>query len=139
MYEYTRQILLAEWDENNTFINDFYIDVFVHEIGHNWDSDLELTSVAPALAGEWDNFMAVAGWQDNGPGPGYTLSGDGQWWYQSNAWFYDNYARTNPYEDMATAWEYFFEPYQDPQQNHASMQPRMDVLDRIMTELGQWP
>ncbi len=135
-YDYTRRISIAEWDENNSFVNDFYIDVFVHEIGHNWDSELELTSVSGDLAGTWNSFLAIADWRDSDPGPGYTRSADGQWWYGNSAWFYDNYGRTNPHEDMATSWEYYFEPYQAAG-DHSLMQPRLDILDAVMAELSQ--
>jgi Ca2+-binding RTX toxin-like protein len=130
-YDYTRRIRIVEWDETNPWTNDAFIDVFVHEIGHNWDSEEELTSVLPGLAGQWGNFMAVADWQSTWPGAGYTQSLDGQWWYRSNAWFYEDYARTNPREDMATTWEYFFDQYQDGSLDHSAMMPRLAVLDNI--------
>jgi Ca2+-binding RTX toxin-like protein len=136
VYDYTREIRIAEWDDTSSWYNDQFIDVFVHEIGHNWDSELELTAALPSLSGQWNAFLAVSDWRDSNPGPGYTLSLDGQWWYINSAWFVENYARVSPREDLATAWEYYFEQYQDSSANHSNIQPRMDILDNIFAALG---
>lgn len=136
VYDYTREIRIVEWDDNSSWYNDQFIDVIVHEIGHNWDSELELTSALSSLSGQWNAFLAVSDWRDSNPGPGYTLSLDGQWWYLNSAYFFENYARVSPREDMATAWEYYFEQYQDSTANHSNMQPRMDILDNIFAALG---
>ncbi len=135
VYDYTRQIRIVEWDDSSSWYNDQFIDVVVHEIGHNWDSELELTSALPSLTGNWNSFLAVSDWRNSNPGIGYTQSLDGQWWYLSSAYFVENYARVSPREDMATAWEYYFEQYQDSSANHTNMQPRMNILDSIFATL----
>ncbi len=136
IYDYTRQIRIAEWDEAIAWQNDQFVDVFVHEIGHNWDSERELDAALPGLGTWFGSYLAIADWRSTFPGAGYTQSLDGNWWYRSNAWFQENYARTNPYEDIATGWEYWFETYQDPNADHSLIQPRMDVFDAIFAALS---
>jgi Ca2+-binding RTX toxin-like protein len=136
VYDYTRQIRIAEWNEASAWYNDQMVDVFVHEIGHNWDSATELDAALPGLGAWFQSYLSIADWRSTNPGAGYTLSLDGRWWYRSNAWFQENYARTNPYEDIATGWEYWFETYQDPNVDHSQIQPRMDVFDAIFAALA---
>jgi hypothetical protein len=42
----------------------------------------------------------------------YQRSGDGQWWHLKTAEFVRGYGKTNPYEDWATVWEYYFDEFQ---------------------------
>ena len=132
---YHREIRIADWDETNSFYNYAYQYVGIHELAHNWDSDLEFTSAASTLAGLWNQFLAISDWQQSNPGSGYSQSLDGNWWYLSSASFAENYGRTNPNEDMATSWEYYFTDYQDPNLNHSNLQSKMDILDQVFNAL----
>ena len=78
--------------------NDAISTVF-HEIAHNWH-------YASTNAG-YNGFLALSGWRRNG-GAGFTRSTDGQWYYRSDARFYEDYGRTNPHEDFATCFEAAF-------------------------------
>jgi hypothetical protein len=70
-----------------------------HEIAHNWNYE--------ANNPLYKDFLALSGWRRNG-GPGFTRSTDGQWHYRSDARFFDDYGRTNPWEDFATCFEAAF-------------------------------
>ncbi len=134
-YVYTREIRIADWDENIPFYNDQFQSIAMHEIGHNWDSELELSSASPALGGLWNNFLTISDWQENYPGAGYTQSLDGNWWYLSTANFAENYGRNNPNEDFSTSLEYYFTEYQDPSLDHSDLQSKMDLLDALFDNL----
>ena len=54
---YYREIRIADWNENSAYQNEFFEDVIIHEIGHNWDSDLELTNVSSSMTGLWNSFL----------------------------------------------------------------------------------
>ena len=91
-------------------LGDFLPAVIAHEIGHDYD---EL-----AIENGWND---LSGWvQSNSrPGSDYTEGGSDlgsdddtrfttPWWYRTNAWFPTDYARTDPYEDFAESFEYFW-------------------------------
>jgi Ca2+-binding RTX toxin-like protein len=76
-----------------------------HEFGHNWDEPEENEFA--------DDFRAVSGWiQSSSPPAGYTPSSgtDDNWYYRTSAagTFAREYGKTNPEEDMGTAWEAYF-------------------------------
>ncbi len=134
-YTYHREIQIADWDESIPFYNDAFQAVVIHEIGHNWDSELEMTSALDNLQGLWDSFMSISQWQPDDPGPGYTQSLDGQWWYLSTAEFAEDYGRSNPHEDFSTSWQYYFGDYQDASLDHSGLQSKMDLLDALFDQL----
>lgn len=111
VYTYHREIHILEWDETSSWYNEQFQSVTLHEIGHNWDSALELASISAGAEALWETFLAESDWLSENPGdPGaYSLSLDGQWWYRSDAIFAENYGRTNPYEDWSTVWELYFD------------------------------
>lgn len=134
-YTYDREIRFAEWDETSTYWNGVYESTVGHELAHNWDSDLELTTFNSAWTGRWADFLALSGWTDSNPNDpqNYTLSGDGTWWYLSNSSFAETYGQTNPYEDSATIWEYYFsgQSTQDP-----GLQAKLDWLDQLFDDVS---
>jgi predicted Zn-dependent protease with MMP-like domain len=134
-YQYDREIRIVDWDESSQWYNDQFVMTTIHEIGHNWDSDLELESVAPVLGDVWESFLAISGWTDVNPNnSSYTLSSDGQWWYLNDASFAENYGRSNPYEDLATMWEYLFTT--DPADYDPDLQPKLDIYSTVFSLLS---
>ncbi len=132
--DFDREIHILDWNESNASTNVSFQAVVQHEIGHNWDSELELTQAMPSLAGEWADYMSLSGWVDTDPGSGsYTLSGDGNWWYLNTASFADSYGRTNPHEDISTIWELHFsgDTTTDP-----GLLSKLSLLDDIFTALS---
>jgi Ca2+-binding RTX toxin-like protein len=80
--------------------------LIVHEIGHNWQG-----SGNPYA----DDFKAVSSWTTDPPDENYILSPGGVWWYDGNLsligeepGFVSTYAQTNPYEDFAETFTYYF-------------------------------
>ena len=105
-----REIRFADWNETEAWQNDHIQSTVIHEIAHNWDSEMELTNANASWIGRWNNFTGLSGWTNTNPNDSvnYSLSLDQQWWYSSNSTFFENYGRTNPYEDSATTWEFLF-------------------------------
>ena len=135
-YTYTRELRFADWDETNAFYQNAAADLAVHEIAHNFDSSEELLRVSPNLEYLWSTFEGVSGWTDTNPNDptNYSLSNDGQWWYLSNSSFVWNYGRTNPKEDFATLWEYYFDDYQNDH-DRPDLQSKLDVLDTLFGDM----
>lgn len=134
-YTYEREIHILDWDDTSTFYNNQFVDVLIHEFAHNWDSDTELASISEPLGSYWDSFIALSGWTSSQPTSGdYTQSADGNWWYESSAQFAENYGRTNPYEDMATLFEYYFENGVDGG-GSSNLDQKVALLDALMEEL----
>ncbi len=135
-WTYLREIRIAEWDESDAWMNDQFASVCAHEIGHNWDGELELQTLSAAAGQLWNSFLALSGWQESNPGGGtHQQSLDGEWWYLQNAAFHDSYGRTNPFEDFATTWELFFDPNASAG-NQQLMAAKLAVLDQLMALLG---
>ena len=79
----------------------FLDDVVYHEMGHNFDMQSENPFI--------NSFRAVSNW-DTFADPGDTLSGDGRWYYNDTANnFFRPYATTNPFEDYAVTFNYYFQ------------------------------
>ncbi len=134
IYDYTREIQIADWNENSEFYNNFYQSTVIHELAHNWDDDFELEAVSAQVGLLWNDFLNVGGWTDTDPGSSnYTQSNDGNWWYINSASFADPYGRTNPNEDMATIWEHYF--------NHgmtgdANLLQKLDIVDQVIQSVS---
>jgi Ca2+-binding RTX toxin-like protein len=81
----------------------------IHEIAHNWDSQGETQAEVDGTF--WQRWLDLSGWvprSGTAPAPaGKSISGDGQWFYNSTAVFARNYGRWNPREDWATTWELY--------------------------------
>jgi Ca2+-binding RTX toxin-like protein len=130
-YTYTREIRLLDWNENSSWYNQQFQSVTLHEIGHNWDSALEMSQISPQGNQWWQAFLNLSGWQNSNPNSNaYTQSHDGQWWYLNTAVFAESYGQTNPYEDWATIWEYYFNPGSDANVT-AALQPKLDRLQAL--------
>src|SRR5262249_22998125 len=78
----------------------------VHEIGHNWQGSGN---------SYMDDFMAVSSWTQEPPNDNYNLSPGGIWWYDEklnllgqDLGFVSIYATTNPDEDFAETFTYYF-------------------------------
>lgn len=130
-YTYDREIQFAEFDENDLWESYQATMTAIHEVGHSWDSVAEIENV---LAGEghiWTDFMAVSQWTDVDPGSSsFSVSNDGQWWYDSSSEFAYNYGRTNPYEDWATIFEAKFDPYFASEQERLA--DKLFYFDQLM-------
>ena len=130
---WNREIYILDWDETSSFYNEAYKDVLIHEVGHNWDSELELSQLPVDLSSYAVDFANLSGWTNQDPNnASYTQSLDGQWWYLNDSVFFDNYGRTNVYEDFTTSIEAYFngESPTDP-----ALQSRLSVLDQIFAAL----
>ncbi|MEL7498412.1 MAG: calcium-binding protein [Planctomycetota bacterium] len=134
-YTYDREIHFADWDETSSFYNDQFAQVMIHELAHNWDSETELNAVASSLGSYWNDFMALSGWTDQDPNSSaYTRSNDNQWWYLSSSQFAENYGRTNPNEDMATIFEYYFENGNGT--SSSNLDQKLNLVDAVFSELA---
>lgn len=71
--------------------SDWLAQVVFHEVGHNWDNEND----------NWNQWKNISGWRESWAS-GHTLSGDGQWYHDSDATFARNYGKSNPREDFAT-------------------------------------
>ncbi|MCH2180058.1 MAG: hypothetical protein MK106_14770 [Mariniblastus sp.] len=129
-----REIRFAEWNETVAWENDHIQSTVIHEIAHNWDSEMELTAVDSSWIGRWNNFTGLSDWTAINPNDSvnYSLSLDQQWWYSSNSTFFENYGRTNPYEDSATTWEFLF--YGDSA-GDAILQDKLDHVNALLNDL----
>ncbi len=133
-YTFSREIRIVDWDETNAFQNDQFQDVLIHEIGHNWDSDLQLTQASSNLANVWQGYLDISGWTDTDPGSSnYTASSDGQWWYLNTATFFQDYGKTNPAEDMGTTWERYFS---GDVTSDSQLLAKLAVLDQLFQEFA---
>jgi len=135
-YTYEREIHFADWDESSSWYNSQYSLVAVHELGHNWDSELELETISPSAGQLWNSFVAVSDWRDVNPNqPGsFFESLDSNHWFASSSFFADEYGQTNPREDFATIWEYFFNPNSDSGMA-GSLQSKLTVLNSLFSML----
>ncbi|MEZ6094548.1 MAG: calcium-binding protein [Pirellulaceae bacterium] len=108
---YTREIKILDWDETSDWYNDAYRSVALHEIGHSWDSELEMTQLTSSLQPVWQDFLDKSSWTETNPNDStnYSQSLDGQWWYSKSAAFAEIYGKTNPHEDWSTVWELYFD------------------------------
>lgn len=135
-YTWVREIRIAEWNESQSWMNDFMAQTAVHEVGHNWDSELERSNAYGSLTGTWQTFLNLSGWTDSNPNnPAYTQSSDGDWWYLTGSAFYDSYGRTNPYEDFATTWELYFDPAASTS-DEALMAAKLATLDTLFAAMA---
>lgn len=133
-YTYSREIHIADWNENSQWYNDQYRSVAIHEIGHNWESEVELSAVDPALSNAFDQFMTLSGWTDVNPNSSnYSLSNDGQWWYDNSAVFAGNYGQTNPYEDFSTMWQVYFDNLDTPENIDPALTSKIAALDALFS------
>lgn len=104
---YEREIQIADWNENDVNRNLFQPSLIIHEISHNWDSELEMNAQLPGNGKLWQQFISVGAWRANRTA-NYLRSGDRKWWYHPNAEFARSYGNFNPNEDFATIWEEYF-------------------------------
>lgn len=94
----------------------------LHEIAHNWHYE--------ATNPFYKDFLSLSGWRRNG-GPGFTRSTDGQWHYRSDARFFEDYGRTNPWEDFATCFEAAF-LYVTNKIDFSAIEPVMPKIQNVM-------
>lgn len=85
---------------------DWYTQVIQHETGHNWGNS--------SLA-NWTDFLALSGWRQWSPGDAFdpntevkTTAYEETWVYKKSAAFANDYGKTHPWEDFATAFESYF-------------------------------
>ncbi|HYO08104.1 MAG TPA: calcium-binding protein [Tepidisphaeraceae bacterium] len=82
----------------------------IHELGHNWDTDDENPSAR--------DFFELSHWRDT----------RGDWTYDPDAAFANDYGKTNPYEDFATALEVYFSRTRRP----SEWQAKWDYIDEFL-------
>lgn len=135
-YDYERELHFADWDESSSWYNSQYALVAVHEIGHNWDSELELETISAGAGQLWNEFIGISDWRDENPNlpDSFTQSLAGNHWYLSSAVFAEDYGKTNPREDFATAWEYYFNPGADPG-IAGGLTPKLAILTNLFSRL----
>jgi hypothetical protein len=136
-YSYERELHFADWDESSTWYNSQYSLVAIHELAHSWDSELELATLSSEAAGLWGEFIGLSDWRNVNPNqPGsFTQSLDGNHWYANSSVFAENYGRTNPREDFATCWEYYFDSSANPGLA-SGLAPKMAVISEILAHLS---
>lgn len=137
-YQYTREIRILDWDETSSFYNDQFVDVLIHELAHNWDSELELEGISADLGAQWSAFLGLSGWTDQNPNSpnDYSRSHDSQWWYLNSAQFAENYGRTNPKEDMATMIERFMHDGGADPEGTTVLDAKLNLIDSIFSEIS---
>lgn len=115
-YSYERELHFAEWDESSAWYNPQYSLLAIHELAHNWDSELELATLDPEAAQLWSAFTAISDWRESDPNQpeSFSQSLDGNHWHANSGVFAEDYGRTNPREDFATCWEYYFDANANP-------------------------
>ncbi|MCH2183037.1 MAG: hypothetical protein MK108_13620 [Mariniblastus sp.] len=133
---YSRQIRFAEWSELSESQNRLRQSTVIHEIAHNWDSELELTRVNAGWSGRANSFQQLSHWTTiPHAGMPFIPSLDGQWWYlpTSADGFAREYGKTNPYEDLATVWEHYFsgQTALDP-----GLQSKLDYVHQLFDDLA---
>jgi hypothetical protein len=74
----------------------------------------------------------------------YAKSGDGEWWYRTNAVSFarrtpsDTYARYNPREDWAVSWSIYFRyAYPDAYPSSSIPSAEVSALDAFFREVGR--
>ncbi|HMO15596.1 MAG TPA: calcium-binding protein [Pirellulaceae bacterium] len=133
---YRRELLFAEWNENDAYRNSFQPYIVIHELAHNWDDKASLNKQFPNTGYIWDRFLTRSRWVKTRPNNSYVLSGDGEWWYLGTSQFAASYGRLNPYEDWATVWEHYFRvggPAGQPAGNLRDKLADIDLLFRTIS------
>ena len=110
----------------------FFVDSTVfHEFGHNWDEQSENPFI--------NQFRSISDW-DRTRDPGDTLSGDGFWWYNDTPDdFFRSYATTNPREDYAVSFAYYFRNEIGDYVYDSATGPtpaKFDNIERFLNTLG---
>jgi hypothetical protein len=82
-------------DETFNFGEDWAIQLVIHEIGHNWENELnnfweETPSAADGTPLTFEGWKSLSGWEDG------TADNDAK--------FVSGYAETNAVEDFAETW-----------------------------------
>lgn len=85
--------------DNAMTSHDETVSTTYHEVAHYWHGQ--------AVNPYFDAFRALSGWRTSAAA-GFARSTDAQWYYRSDARFYYDYGKTNPYEDFATSFEAAF-------------------------------
>lgn len=85
------------------------MQIIQHEIGHNWNPQGQ----------DWTDWLALSGWKLWDPNQSYdmtkynsTTNYGETWLYLKSATFANEYGKTHPYEDFATAFEDYFAHYE---------------------------
>lgn len=90
---------IAVYDYGFTF---GIVPTLLEVIGLDWAS--------ASVNEQWDEFKAVSGWTQDKPsefGPVYE-NAQGGWYYRADAGFVSDLARTNPVQDWAATFAYYF-------------------------------
>ena len=129
---YFREIQFADWNEQSDFENDFFALTAVHEIAHNWDEAFQLDAAQEGLGDSWQDFLDLSGWQEH-RSRNHQRADTAGWWHLRTASFSESYGRTNPFEDSATMWEYYFlNGAGSSTQDHGELQAKYEWVDRLM-------
>ena len=91
-------------------LDEFLPATIAHEIAHDYND-----------VGTRRDYADLSGWRQSRTRPGsdyarssdfssddQTPSGDVEYWYKEQAWFPTEYARTDPFEDFAETWEFYW-------------------------------
>ncbi len=131
---YDREIWVADWNENIAATNTRTVFSIMHEIGHSWDSILEIGNRRPAATGFWDQFTALSSWRSTNPGStAYSISGDGKWWHLNSASFVWDYSKFNPAEDWSTVWEILYDPTKASER--AVVQTKVNIINQLIAAI----
>ena len=104
---YERVMQYSDWNESSAAENKVRETRTYFEFAKNWDSSKEIKAVVLAQQYLFDNFKLLSNWVDENPNDPlrYWISNDNQWWYRLDSVFANDFGRTNPIDDWATAWE----------------------------------
>ncbi len=119
-----REIRFADWNETADSNNVLMQSIAIHEIAHNWDQESELTTASGTLAGWTTGFRNLSHW--SGP---YN----GNWHHTHNASFASDYGKTDPFEDVATTWQYVFS---GKTTNDPKLQTKLDHVNTLFDKLS---
>jgi hypothetical protein len=95
-------------------------------------------------------FVGHSDWKAARPSSGtHYRSGDGEWWYAksaTSAFFGDvietgrgnslKYGKWNPYEDFASAWEYYFANGQTTSHSNSAAKAKLKTIDQFISSLS---
>ena len=132
-----RHLTFAEWNDADEALNAFYSAEIPREVAHSWAGQDAIPNVASELTAYWNQFLNISGWTQDRPDDilFFELSGDNMWWYQANAEFAQDYARTNPTADWTTAWRLYFQDDDASANDKLRMISKMNKIDQLFERL----
>ena len=135
-----RTLTFGDWDESDQSLNDFYISQVPGLISLDWAGPDAVANVISSQGSFWDAFLLQSGWTQDRPGPieFFEVSGDEQWFYQSNALFADPISQSteNPTADFQSIWNLSFATGAQAEAQQALLVNKLSQIDNLFTLLS---